>query len=252
MRVVTTMHKAGFDVYGKRWIDGKLKWPEGTEFHFYTEGYEVPYSPGEEDLIESAGMCGDKRHWMQRYELNDLPEFVEWKMKHAGYIPPDWRFDVVKYACKVFAAVNSFRDYDGIGVWLDGDCVTYKDIPPGLIEKQVEDAYLACYQRTGLYTETGLWIVDCRHPEHKAFMDAFTGVYLTERYKALQAWHDCMVLDYTISNFRDRIKVRNLSGEFSKHPHPQAMTELGAYIDHAKGTRKIAGRSPENKHREAA
>jgi hypothetical protein len=46
---------------------------------------------------------------------------------------------------------------------------------------------------------------------------------------------------------------KNLSGEMHKHPHPLSVTELGRYIDHCKGPRKIAGRSPENKfHRKEA
>jgi hypothetical protein len=41
----------------------------------------------------------------------------------------------------------------------------------------------------------------------------------------------------------------NLSGEFHKDMHPMAKTELGQYIDHCKGPRKIKGKSPENKNR---
>jgi len=34
--------------------------------------------------------------------------------------------------------------------------------------------------------------------------------------------------------------------------HPQAMTELGKYIDHCKGPRKAEGYSEENEFRKAA
>ncbi len=231
MRCVTTASKEGLAEYGHRSLDGRKYWPGGTEFIWYTEGYKSPVEHG----------------WR---ELLDIKAFVEWKAKHIGYRAPDYRFDVVKFAHKVFAAADAFYDYDGIGVWLDADCVTYAQIPDGLIEKQVEDAYIACYQRTGLYTETGLWIMDCSHPEHKAFLDYWRDLYHSEGYRQLPHWHDCLTLDATIRHFGDRIKVNNLSGPFSKHMHPQAMTELGRYIDHGKGARKIEGRSPENRFRE--
>jgi hypothetical protein len=231
MRVVTTCHQQGLESFGHRWLESRKHWPKGTDFQFYPEGFEVD--------------CPGK-------DLSEIPEFVAWKRRHSGFIAPSWQWDVVKFAHKVFAIIDALYDYDGVGVWMDADCVTYKQIPEGLIEKQVEGAYLACYQRTGMYTETGLWIVDCKHPEHKAFMDFLRGIYLSDRFKDLPQWHDCMAFDATVRAFGNRINVKNLSGEHHKSMHPMAMTELGRYIDHCKGGRKESGRSPENKFRDAA
>lgn len=229
MRVVTTAPKHALDGYAQRWLESRKNWPAGTDFRFYSEGYSVD--------------CPGK-------DFRDLPEFSQWKLEHAYYVPPSWPWDVVRYAHKVFAACDALEDYDGIGVWLDADCVTHAPIPEGLIEKQVEDVYLACYQRTGLYTETGLWIMNCGHPKHREFLDAWRKWYLSDEFKRLPQWHDCFTLDATVHQMQ--VPVKNLSGEFHKHPHPQAMTELGKYIDHCKGPRKNTGRSPENKQRLAA
>lgn len=228
MRVVTTSSKQGLEDYAFRWLEGRKNWPGGTEFLYYTEGFEVD--------------CPGK-------DFRDLEAFSQWKLKHAAYVPPSWQWDFVKFSHKVFAACDALYDYEGIGVWLDADCVTFKKIPEGLIEKQLDGAYLACYQRTGLYTETGLWIMDCSHPEHRNFLDFWRGLYFSERFKDLPHWHDCLTLDATIRVFGNRIKVKNLSGEFHKDPHPQAKTELGKYLDHCKGPRKVAGQSHENANR---
>jgi hypothetical protein len=227
---VTTCNKAGLERYAHRWLDGRSYWPAGTEFKFYTEGFKVD--------------CPGK-------DFTELAEFSEWKAKHANYAPPGWQWNVVGYAHKVFAAADALYDHDGVGVWLDADCVTFRKVPDDLIEQQLSGAYLACYQRTGLYTETGMWIMDCRHPEHRAFLDEWRNWYFSERYKKLGQWHDCMTLDETIRAFvkAGKIKVHNLSGEHHKTMHPQAKTELGKYIDHCKGDRKTAGISPENKSR---
>ena len=240
MRVVTTSHKKGLEEYGHRWLDSRKNWPRAT-FHYYTEGFRIPRDD-DPDGVDNTGGQFEK-------DFRDIPEFIEWKAKHSRYRAPSWRYDVVRFAHKVFAAYDALYDYDGIGVWLDADCVTFKPIPEGLIERQLNGAYLAHYGRTGLYTETGLWIVDCSHPEHKRFMDFFRGIYLTDRFKRLPQWHDCFALDATIIAFRNLCKFHNLSGEFHKTMHPQALSELGRYIDHCKGPRKAEGKSPENQFR---
>ena len=46
MRVVTTCHKAAFDEYGYRCLEGLKNWPKGTQFIWYTEGYTLPEVAG--------------------------------------------------------------------------------------------------------------------------------------------------------------------------------------------------------------
>lgn len=229
MRVVTTCNAKNLEAYGHRWLDSRKNWPAGTDFQFYTEGFEVD--------------CPGK-------DFKDLARFQEWKASHKDYEAPGWEWDVVRYSHKVFAACDALYDYTGIGVWLDADCITYKPIPEGLVEAQLDGAYLACYQRTGIHTETGLWIMDCSHPIHKQFLDLWRSWYLLDEFKKLPQWHDCMTLDACIKQLNPPVK--NLSGEHHLAAHPQAKTELGKYIDHCKGSRKSAGRSEENQFREVA
>lgn len=225
MRVVTTVHRAGMEEYGWKWLDSRKHWK--AEFLLYPEGFKSDL-PGK--------------------DVGEIPELETFKRRNAGYRAPDWRFDVVRFANKAFAAYDAFRDYKGIGVWLDADCVTYKKVPKSLIEKQVAGHYLACYQRAGMHTETGLWIMDCSHEKHGQFMDTFRDWYLSGKFKQFNTgWHDCIALDYAIK--ATGVPVKNLSGEHAKQNHPQAFSELGKYVDHQKGERKRLDRSPENPNR---
>lgn len=226
MRVFTTAPKSALETYIPRWLDSRENWPKGTDFRFYTEGFKVD--------------CPGK-------DLSEIPELEAFKKRHQGFRPPDWRFDVVRFANIAFAAYDALYDYKGIGIRLDGDCVTYKKLPKKLIEEQVKDAYLACYQRVGLYTETGFYIVNCAHPKHKEFMDTFRDWYLSERFKHFPHWHDCIGWDWAIR--QTGVPVKNLSGEHGKSMHPQALSEFGKYIDHQKGARKELAKSPENAFR---
>ena len=250
MRVVTTAHKEGLEQYGKAWLDGRKHWPKGTEFYWYTEGYDLPLQADELAMVEQAG-AGSTDGFINRRELNEQTEFVNWKLRHAGYVAPIWKFNVVAYAHKVFAMIDATRDYSGVAVWLDADCVTYRDIPEGLVESFVKDAYIAHYARPGRWTETGFYVIDCSHKAHREFMDFMADVYLRDRFKTLHHWTDCFVLDAAIRRFvsAGSIKAFSLSGEKDKEAHPMAVTEMGQYIDHRKGWRKEVPRSPENKFR---
>ena len=231
MRVVTTVHKAGFDVYGHRWIESIPNWPE-AEFVMYAEGFTTEK--------------------VRCVRTEDVPRLTGFKAKHKAYAAPDWRHDIVRFSNKVFAAYHALYDYDGIGVWLDADCVTYNPIPSGYIEEQLGDAYFAHFYRPGHYTETGMWIVDCRHPAHKAFFDTWIGWFETGAFTQLDEWHDCTTLDATLKLMRKDITTRNLSGEYGNIMHPMAKADISRFVDHCKGPRKGTGMSPENVHRAAA
>ena len=235
MKVVTTCHKAGFEQYGHRWADSISKWPETAEFAIYQEGLS--------GVIASA---------LHRVTPLPMPARCDaFKARHAAYKAPSWRHDIVRFSNKVFAAHDAFYDHDGIGVWLDADAVTYKPIPEGYIEEQLGGAFFAHFKRSDWYTETGMWIMDCRHPETKAFLDTWVDWFESGAFKTLHEWHDCTTLDATLKMFlKDgRITTRSLSGEFERDMHPMARADIARYIDHCKGNRKADGFSPENRFR---
>lgn len=231
MKVVTTCHKAGFDQYGHRWLESIKNWPAGTRFEFYAEGLEA------ESLAHS---------------FLAMPERCNaFKEAHKNYKAPSWRYDIVRFSNKVFAAYDAFYDYDGIGVWLDADAVTYKPIPEGYVQEQLGGAFFAHFKRADWYTETGLWIMDCSHPEKKAFLDTWVNWFESGAFKTLHEWHDCTTLDATLKLFlKDgRITTKSLSGEFERVMHPMAKADFAKYVDHCKGNRKALGHSPENTYR---
>lgn len=230
MKVVTTCHKAGFEQYGNRWQPGLSEnWPAGTVFAMYCEGFS---------------QLGDLR-------CEDLPRLTAFKEAHKNYKAPSWRYDIVRFSNKVFAAYDAFYGHDGIGVWLDADAVTFNQIPEGYIEEQLGGAFFAHFKRADWYTETGMWIMDCRHPETRAFLDTWINWFESGAFKQLHEWHDCTTLDATLKLFlKDcRITTRSLSGEFERDMHPMAKADIARFVDHLKGPRKAMGKSPENAHR---
>ncbi len=237
MRLVTTCSKQGFDEYGHRVLEGFKHWPKGTELWWYTEGFTLPKTDG---IIQ--------------IDIESLWGLQAFKEQHKDYKPPSYMFDVVKFSHKVYAAAHAFTDYKGIGVWMDADCVTFKDIPEGYIESHLQGAYIALFKRRGLYSETGFWIMDCSNENHIPFLDTWCQWYDENLFKQLPNWTDCETLDTTIKLYEKKgaIKSVSLSGDFDKTGHPMAKVELGRYCDHLKGRRKALGYSPENRFRNEA
>lgn len=229
MKVVTTVHKAGFDLYGHRWVESMKNWP-GAEFVMYSEGFTTPD--------------------VRCVRTEAVPRLEAFKRRHRNYKAPDWRHDIVRFSNKVFAAYDALYDHDGIGVWLDADCVTYQSIPKGYVEEQLGDAYLAHFDRPGHYTETGLWLMNCAHPRHREFMDLWLRWFEEDAFMRLPEWHDCTTLDATIK--MTGVPTKSLSGKYGHLMHPMAKADFGRFCDHTKGNRKMDGISPENAFRTAA
>ena len=232
MRLCTTCHAEGYELYGHRLLESWKHWPVDAELWWYTEGFSLP---------------ANKPDGIVEISVEKLQDLQAFKSKHGRYNPPNYLFDVVRFANKVFAACDALADYQGIGCWIDADCVTRQDIPPGFIEGHLGRNYMAMFKRKGMYTETGFWLMDCTHPQHRAFLDMWASWYVTGAFRDLDNWTDCETLDATVRKFeRDGlIKTASLSGEFEKEMHPMAKVQLGKWIDHLKGPRKQLGYSPE-------
>lgn len=233
MRIVTTCHDAGFGKYGAKCRAGMLEYlPQDIEIWWYAEGFDLP-KPGRIKALRNEA----------------LPKLADFKERHRHYKPSDWRYDVVRFSNKIYAVHDALYDYDGIGVWWDADIVAHKHIPPGYLEALLPQGdYIALFQRDGMHSECGLWLVDCRHRQHKRFLDTLLGLYESGRYREAHEWHDSVLMDSTIRGFLrdDLIGVHNLSGPHKVVSHPMAVHAIAEYVDHLKGPdRKDAGRSPE-------
>jgi len=230
MRVVTTVHKEGWDQYGEAFFEGMKLWPD-HELRIYAEGFKSPTG----------------------HQVEDLPKLVTFKERHKGYRANWWPWDVKRFANKVYTMHDASKDYDGLCVWVDADCLTYRLIPDGYIQSLLpDDCFLSYFRRKGMHSELGFWLMDGAHPEKMAFLDTWLSWYETDLFKDLRQWHDCETFDATVRLFlkRERFKVHSLSGEFEKHDHPMSQVDLARFCDHIKGRRKRLGRSLNNRFRD--
>jgi len=229
--VVTSFNQDGLEKYAHRCLETFRNWPVNARLVVYAEDCKPEVS--------------------EMVEVRDLhkccPDLVEFKERYKNLAPPDWRWNVVKFSNKVFAAVHALKDHEDVGVWLDADCVTYCPIPNGLIESLFDEGrYLAFYKRPNFYTETGFWAVDGSSQWHKPFLSAFKACYTDGTIFEQSEWHDCMAFDYARKRLEAKgMPCHNLTPKEYPQLHPMSVSLLSPFIDHCKGNRKTLGYSPE-------
>jgi hypothetical protein len=219
MRIVSTVHKAGWDAYGEAWDQSVFKhWPT-DDVILYTEGFGTITAGAKQRAIELVERA------------------LAFKEKHKHYRPVLWQWDIVRWSNKVFASYDALYDYEGLGVWLDCDTVTKKPITEDFIRSLLPAGkYMACFHRVGMPTETGFVIRDCSHPIHKPFMDLWVQWLETGQFKTLSQWCDASTMDATIKI--TKAPTVSLSGPYEKELSPMDLAPLSQYIEHKKGSRK--------------
>lgn len=239
--VTTSMHAAGHEEYGRRFLETfEQFWPDNYRLRVYAEGFEL--QPGSAratvlDLLQAAPGVAEFRG-----KFASRPQ-AQGRMPDGGY---NYRLDAVKFANKSFATVHASRSCGTrFLVWLDADSVTLKPVPRQLVTSLIgKETFVAYFGREFTHTETGFLAFDLSQPNAAEFFDTIERIYLSGEVFRLREWHDCEVFDAarTVLAAQGRITSRNISP--GGVIHPIANSVLGEYIDHLKGPdRKRAGAS---------
>lgn len=249
-QLTTTMHSAGYELYGKNMIDSFLKnWPSDQTLVVYTEGFNL----SKEHQI-------DKRI-IGRDLLKSSPECVNFKTRHRdnpranGYVEPtrrdpDFKFDAVRFCHKVFAlyhaVTNRESNIDSI-VWIDADTVTHATVPNDFLEKHFPlnpDIGIYYLGRTQQYTECGWVVYNCLNKYMENFWERFANQYRKDKLFNQVEWHDSFIFDVVRTTMESEgMQNSNITPGYTKG-HPFIDSFLGEYMDHLKGPkRKVAGRS---------
>lgn len=250
INVVTSCSLAGWNAYGQRMLHTLHKhWPKEVQLHIVSE-HELPVS--EAILAERNIVTWDLLKSMPKaeafYKRHDnvaRSNGREFRQARNGY---SFRHDAVKFSKKVFAielvadCMIGGGDMDRL-IWVDADTTTYADIPMDLLQQQPPEGYaLACLDRGRYHSECG-WIgYNLAHPEAYKFIKAFSQLYYSDQVFQLMEWHDSWVFDW----LRKRMKISSFHIPHKSVSHPFVHSELGRYMDHLKGARKLTGASPDH------
>jgi predicted O-methyltransferase YrrM len=239
--VTTSMHPAGYEEYGRRFIDTfEPRWPDNYRLRVYAEGFALQPGSARTTVLDLLQAVPEISEFRERF--GDKPQ-ARGTMPDGGY---NYRFDAVKFANKSFATAHAARSCGTrFLVWLDADSVTLRTVPRDLVSSLIgEETFVAYFGREFKHTETGFLAFDLSRPNAAEFFDTVRKIYLSGEVFRLREWHDCEVFDAarTVLSAQGRITSRNLSSGGTAHPIANSV--LGEYIDHLKGPdRKKAGAS---------
>lgn len=245
--VVTGFSPKGHVLYGRQFLETfDALWPRDVDLMCYTEEpTEVP-----REGLRSLWDCVGAREFIDQYahdrRANGRMPDHRWKPKdiNHGY---SYRWDAVKFCRQCFipeAAAIELPDGE-VMVWLDADVVTFKEVPPTLVEDLMGPAEL-CYlgRAASTHSEIGFWAVRLS-PITRSFLAALAGVYRDRRVFEEKEWHSAYVFDL-VRTAAPAMRVRNLTPNGNGHVWFQS--PLSLYMDHLKGEqRKRMGRSMERR-----
>jgi len=248
--VVTTFHKNGYELYGKRMIQTFLQnWPATVNLYVYAENCTVTESAPNLTVFNleeaSPELVAFKQRWQNVPKANGdvSTDPVRSKRKDAG---KGFKWDAIRFSHKVYsifhAAKHTHADYL---IWMDADMVCHSPIAQEDINRLIDGSSDLYYLgRRGKYSECGLYAMGLRSGHIQNFLKLFQQYYdnAENGIFTLEEWHDSFVFDAVRKQLP--LSQKDWSdGLIKGEGHPIINSDWGAYLDHLKGNRKKIGRS---------
>lgn len=258
--VVTTFHGDGLEKYAQRMINTFCdNWPAEVILHLYPENCNPAIRNHNhvtlKRLEEVEELMAFKNTWQDVPKANGdvSADPVRSLRKDAG---KGFKWHAVRFAHKVYAIFDCARTTDAdILIWMDADTICHSPITIQDLYRMIpEDSELCYLGRKGKYSECGLYAMNLRSPNVRAFLKEFQRVYdqAEQGIFQLAEWHDSFVFDAVRVKFPQMKQldwaahlndIRPRLGSSQGEGHPLINSEWGAWLDHLKGGRKKLGRS---------
>ena len=243
LTVVTGWTDAGFELYGRRFIEGfQRHWPtDGVHLIVYVWCLR-PLSIGESRFPPTATFEFVNRHSKSNLACGKQPISC-WRAeeRERGY---SFRSDAVKFCqMSTYPADAALTAPPGILLWLDGDVMTHQDVPPTFVADMLGDADCAYLGRQPAHSETGF--VAFKIPAARPLIDEWARLYLSDEVFELPEWHAAYVFDRAREKFEAAGGVCKSLTPAGARGHVWVKSPLANYLDHLKGNRKHKDRSPE-------
>jgi len=247
--VITSFNEEGLKQYAQRMINTfEQYWPAEVDLVACAENCQpITVRPNSHvyNLLNVSLNC---RAFVERHRNNPLahgqagpPEV--WNPKKA------FRWNAVRFAYKVFSvALCANNISSGWMIWIDADTHTHSPVPLEWLEKVCpQDAMISYLGRGEKYHSECGWVAyNLDHPETRKFIADFVSMYNTDRIFDEREWHDSYIWDVIRKQYQPANHFYNLNPSHNDKGlagHPFINSELGRYMDHVKGDRKLLGHS---------
>ncbi len=237
MRVdlVTSFSSAGAELYGRRCVESvTANWPHPMTVYadepMDLDGVTVRLTSDIHGWSETKASLPSMRSDAETSGRN------QWTKKPTSYL-----WDAQRFAVKPYVWLDAAMRLDsGLLVWLDGDTVTTAKVPDEAAQMLMADVDVTYLGRGEMHPDTGF--VAFRVPEALPLLRWCVDAYRLGGFAALvDGWTDCHVLREGLESLR--VNARDLTshawnGEWRSGVDAFAMSPLGPYVQHLKGTHR--------------
>lgn len=271
IKVITSYKPGTWNDYAKRAVDSVLEhWPADTDVAVYHEAqaHDIFDHPRVQWLdvheVQPALLDFKNKHKddpVANGEIEEIPNGV----RRPGPMPTkgSFQWNAVRFANKVFCvthAVKSSPGYDYI-IWLDADTYSFRPMPKDFLEQLLPGDTMLTYlgrqnpdlKDGGKDPECGFVGYNLNHPEIQNYNNEWENMYVTDDvFKLTLGWTDCSTLWHLSKLYQKEknVKVNDIGYmKRVKGHHVFINSELGLYMDHFKGNRKISKKSAKNDFR---
>jgi hypothetical protein len=247
--VITSFHNEGLKQYGQRMIRTfEQNWPADVDLIVCAENCQPVVTRDNSRVYDLMRVSNNCRAFVERHRNNPLAHGQDgppgvWNPKKA------FRWNAVRFAYKVFSvALCADTLSSGWMIWLDADTHTHSPVPIDWLAKVCPDTAMISYLGRGekYHSECGWVAYNLDHPETRKFIKDFVNMYNTDEIFKEHEWHDSYIWDLVRRRYKDHNEFYNLNPSYNDKGlagHPFINSELGLYMDHAKGDRKNYGHS---------
>jgi hypothetical protein len=169
VKVITTLHKDGYDLYGRDHIQTWAKYfPKEWEIIYYSEKH-IPELDSRVNIVDFDTVCP---------EWQDFYSYVK-KLYNKNKDNPsrnlNWHLKALRWSFKMFAVMHAMKNSNHrYLVWLDADIFANRSPDVGWIERCLASTAMAAQLevlKVGNHFETGVLIFDLNHLDSSKIFD---------------------------------------------------------------------------------
>lgn len=222
--IVTTFSDAGFDQYGKHFVESCNKFlHKDITVYVYIDNI----------LLEKYN------NFVIRNLEKSIPELTNFKKRNSHKIPTNFINDAVRFSHKSYCIYHVANNTDvDLLFWLDSDTEIYNNLDSKFFENLLPIDYFSSYLGRSNYTETGFVGFNLTHQYAKEYFEKFKWYYDTDKIYDLDGQLDCHVYDAARICLENEQKIKNLNlsppGLLKNHFNHV----FDGYLIHYKGDRK--------------
>lgn len=260
--VITTFHQPGMTAYGQRFIESFVNnVDKQINLIVYAEDCTpLNPDPSQVTILDQAAslpkLIKFKQKWKGVPKANGTPT-AEIQARRPRDRHKAFKWDAVRFSNKVYAVLHACGtvDTDWV-VWIDADSYIHSKWSYNNFAKLLPaDKYITYVGRgkgSQTWPECGFYGVNLNHQITAEFLRDFEEMYENAEQGIFQLdeWHDSYVFGEILKKYQHHNAQLDYSAQlYMKQTatggggHPLINTQLGQYMDHLKGDRKIQGKS---------